>query len=170
MKKNAHIRFRNNALFCSNCGKTQAIPFPIDVDVMAGMAKGFEKSHKSCPKTWIQPEAPEALPLREAVAWWLGHGERGVSSETIVAATVGMCEPQFSRCHPLDPDDFRRCYLLLKAAPGLREHFPKLAKESAVWSRLVENWDKLTMMLEEAMSNKAKRSTEMYDFMKSLGC
>ena len=43
-----------------------------------------------------------------------------------------------------------------------------MKKESEVWRRIVENWDKLCEMLEEQM--KTGKANGMYEFMESLGC
>ena len=68
---------------------------------------------------------------------------------------------------PSDPDDFKRCYLLLKAVPQLKTDLHKLKALSPTWSNLVDNWDKLTEMLEEQL--RTKKANGMYEFMKSLG-
>ena len=58
------------------------------------------------------------LPLRHFTSW-LAMGERGLSSEFIVLHLTGtpMNSRRWGVRYPLDPADFRRCQLLLKAVP-----------------------------------------------------
>lgn len=76
---------------------------------------------------------------------WLLHGERGLSSEAIAQQlTGGAC----SGNHPWDPDDFRRCELLLRQCPGMRRHLPKMRVVSQEWARLVDRWDEIVAAME----------------------
>lgn len=160
---------RNNKLFCNNCGQYQEVPFPINPIMFDAMAKAFNKIHKSCKKIWQQPEVKDSLTEDQKARWWLSNGERGVSSETIFEVITGQkILRHFNRCTPSDPDDFRRCYLLLKTIPEWKNKLYLLKAESKVWSNLVDNWDKLTEMLEEQM--ETKKANGMYEFMESLGC
>jgi len=175
MKKPGHCTIRNEKLFCSHCGQTLAMPFPISVDMFSAMAKVFAKEHKHCPPTWKQPEADQLQSVNEKARWWVENGEQGTSSKTIFSVIHGgdlrngftLLKPS-SYCHPYDPDDFRRCYLLLKAVPEWRAELDKMRTVSKQWNALVDNWDKLTGMLEEQMKNKKRNG--MYEFMQSLGC
>jgi hypothetical protein len=74
----------------------------------------------------------------------------------------------FPKYPPADPDDFRRCYLLIKAVPQWKERLVELKSLSETWSKLVDNWDKLTEMLEEQM--RTRKANGMYELMNSLGC
>ena len=71
------------------------------------------------------------------LAAWLDRGERGSSSNAIVEQLLMGGGETF---HPLDPYDFRRCELLLRAVPTLRPMLPKMAKVSPEWGRLIERW------------------------------
>lgn len=108
------------------------------------------------------------LPIEAAE--WLHKGEKGTSSETMFGAISGL-KIYYRQSHPSDPDDFRRCYLLIKQVPQWRNELHKVAALSNTWFNIVENWDKLCEMMEEKMnawSRGEKSDRKMYEFMKSL--
>jgi hypothetical protein len=162
-----HVVFRNNQLFCSNCGSYQAVPFPIAIPLFTALNTAFIKMHKSCPKTWEQPTVNSDLSVKQKADWWLQNGERGISSETMFEALSGRLIGARGWT-PSDPDDFRRCYLLLQAVPEWKSQLDMLRPLSTAWSNLVDNWDKLTVMLEEQI--QTKKPNGMYQLMKTLGC
>lgn len=167
-----HIGFRNNKLFCFNCGGDYEIPFPQPINMAIAMIKQFEKDHKKCQKTWKEPEAaPDKQDTYAAMfknyQWWIQHGEHGISSKTMLNHILRSdVIKNYSKCHPLDPDDFRRCYLLLKAVPQLRKDLHTMKSLSWQWANLVDNWDKLTELLEEQLVTK--KPNGMYELMESL--
>ena len=168
--KPKHVGFRNEKLFCFHCGTSQELPLPIPADLAAEWLKGFDKIHRNCPKTWTEPvnEANENTE-RENCYWWLQYGEHGISSKTMFHYLADGFNIQLQCANtPSDPDDFRRCYLLLKAIPQFRSKLDRLKSVNETWSKLVDSWDKLTEMLEEQMTTK--KANGMYEFMKSLGC
>jgi hypothetical protein len=165
-----HITVRNENLFCSHCGTSEKVPYPIVIPKFTAMIDEFANKHEDCEPVWKQPEPDMSQSLVERARWWMVNGERGISSETIYSV---LCEEPLlplrkpnSYDHPHDPDDFRRCYLLLKAIPEWREQLHKMKSISQTWSNLVDNWDKLTFMLEELIPTN--KDNGMYDFMKSL--
>lgn len=169
--KNDHCVLRNKNFLCTNCGGTKKIDYPIGLGVFIIMSNHFSDKHKNCPKTWEEPQIDPAISItREKANWWMRNGERGVSSETIWQTLddrgISLTLPN----HPLDPSDFKRCYLLLKAIPEWKLKLYLMKEVSPVWSRLVDNWDKLTEMLEEELSTKVSNGIKMYTFMKELGC
>lgn len=165
--KTEHVVIRNENLFCMNCGSSQAIPFPMEIPVFAAMGKAFGKSHATCPKTWEPPTPNGQLSELGKANWWMANGERGISSETIWHTITGTpIRSRFGEMPPSDPDDFRRCFLLLKAVPEWKAKLHLLKPLSKTWSNLVDNWDKLTEMLEEQM--KTKKANGMYEFMQTL--
>jgi hypothetical protein len=88
------------------------------------------------------------IPL-EAVRWHL-NGEKGISSDAIFDRLYfGRTNPRWSHNWPHDPDDFRRCELLLREVPELRGRLPEMAAVHPVWARLVERWDEITALMEE---------------------
>ena len=164
-----HVIIRNESLFCSHCGRKQGVSYPIEINVFAAMCKAFSKSHAACEKTWQEPTPDEKATEFENKKKWLKQGEHGISSKTIYSVLSGQPLLSPSRySHPLDPDDFRRCYLLLKFVPSWRARISEMSIVSPVWAALAENWDKLSDMIEAGM--KKGKAPEMYDFMQSLGC
>lgn len=164
-----HIIIRNESLFCSNCGRKQAVSYPMEIDVFAAMAKAFSKNHAACEKIWQEPTPDEAASEHQNRNKWMQVGEHGISSKTMYSVLSGNpLLPRNRYDHPHDPDDFRRCYLLLKFVPSWRNRISEMGSISPVWAALAENWDKLTEMLEAGM--KTGKAPDMYDFMVSLGC
>ena len=77
---------------------------------------------------------------------WLLAGERGGSSETMVAHITGIAGMR--AMHPHDPDDFRRCRLLVERVPMIRGSLPKMASCSAEWARIIARWDDLCALMD----------------------
>ena len=98
---------------------------------------------------------------------WLLTGERGISSEAIASKMTGVnFTGQWGMGHPLDPSDFRRCLLLLKAVPEFKERLNEMEEVSPVWKDMVENWDELEKLYyEEVHTGKCPK---LYDRMKEL--
>ncbi len=82
--------------------------------------------------------------LSPEAAAWLAGGERGVSSNTIFEHLTGISAVgKWGGGYPRDPDDFRRCRLLLERVPELVPLLPRMAEVSPVWAALVARWDEL---------------------------
>lgn len=160
-----HVIIRNEKLFCSNCGAAQTIQLPMEIPVFVAMGKAFTKSHAKCLKTYKEPVVNPSLSIEQRADFWWQHGERGISSETIFGVLSGR-GPRKDGCHPWDPSDFKRCYGLLQVVPEWRERLGEMKSQSKAWSNLVDNWDKLTEMLEEMM--RTNKDNGMYDFMQTL--
>lgn len=164
-KKQSHSTFRNGKLFCTHCGGEQTLVMPMEVTKLVDATKSFDELHKNCKPKWTQPVPDQSLTVTEKAEFWYSYGERGMSSETIYKVlTTGK---SVATHHPCDPDDFRRCYMLLKMVPEWRNSLHRMKEVSSVWSALVDNWDTLTQMLEEQLAGKRN---DMYQFMKKLGC
>lgn len=173
-RKESHVGIRNEALFCFHCGQFFKIPFPIEVTEMIEKNKSFEKLHKTCKKIWKPPVVDQSCSENFKAVWWNEgmNGERGTSSLTMFAVMIdpqlrilGIKKEEFG--HPHDPDDFRRCYLLLKTVPEWKEKLHLMKAVSPVWEKLVDNWSLFTEMLEELMRGK---TNNLYDLMKEIGC
>ncbi len=92
--------------------------------------------------------------ISQSLAMWLGCGERGVSSNTIVRHLTGLDTlGGFSGSHPLDPDDLRRCALLLEACPELAAKFDRMRTASPEWAALVDTWATLVQTMDEEVPN-----------------
>lgn len=84
----------------------------------------------------------------EAIAW-LVSGEHGISSEALFNRTLlDQVNTQWLTNYPHDPDDFRRCQLLVRAVPEVRERLSLMGDQGPEWARLVEHWDEITTSLE----------------------
>jgi hypothetical protein len=89
--------------------------------------------------------------LSEAAIQWLAIGEHGNSSNALFFALTHIKPGDMdgsNDAHPHDPDDLRRCRLLLAAIP---EYFSveKIAAISPVWAKLVANWDAICAMMDK---------------------
>lgn len=174
-KDTSHIGFRNGNLFCFHCGGSYETKMPMPISVYAKTLEVFSGVHADCKPTWKVPEPDMTQSAEQRMLWWLKDGEHGISSEAMFAVLGnGTTKAQvLNRLnHPCDPDDFRRCYLLLKAVPEFKSDLHKLKNISPVWSALVDNWEELTRMLEElmAMEKGKQKANGMYDLMKNIGC
>jgi hypothetical protein len=154
--------FRNKNLFCDCCGGEYKIVYPIEIPELGKKITAFEALHQDCKQTWTEPKADQNKSIEEKAIFWLQNGERGMSSEAMCFHLMGKTG---SKSHPWDPDDFRRCYLLLKAVPEwngftYRQRMKSLSPE---WARLIDQWDKLTGMLEEQMTTR--KPNGMYELM-----
>ena len=164
-KQSSHCTIRNSNLFCTHCGQYQVIPLPIAIPMYTAMSDAFCKIHKDCKKVWSQPEADLTKSVSERMGWWWREGERGMSSESIYQH-IGLRNTGGITNHPCDPDDFRRCYMLLKAIPEWKTKLYVMGSVSQQWKNLITNWDKLTEMLEEQMVTK--KDNGMYDLMQTI--
>lgn len=180
-KSKGNTGFRNKKLFCFNCGGSFPMPtLPIPVSQMTKTMESFVSLHADCLSVWKAPEPDMSKNVLERAAWWTFHGEQGTSSNTMWSALASYgkmfgyeyCKdvliPPSSYRHPCDPDDFRRCYLLLKAVPEWKLEFHKLRALSPVWIKLVDNWSLLEKMLEEQM--ETKKPNGLYELMETYGC
>jgi hypothetical protein len=75
---------------------------------------------------------------------WLKSDDVGMSSRYLAWCMFGGTEPEYA--HPLDADDFGRCYRLLRAV-GANGAFCARNK-SYQWNALEKNWDGLEKMYE----------------------
>jgi hypothetical protein len=143
---------------------------PIPIKEMTNKIDAFNVLHKDCRKTWTEPVADQSKSIQEKAMFWLANGHVGMSSKTMFNCLIG--HKDFAINHPYDPDDFSRCWKLLEAVPEWKNELHKLKPLSKQWSKLVDNWDKLETMLIEAkvLWSKGIGASEMYEFMKKLGC
>lgn len=167
-KKQSHIGRRNGALFCFNCGGHFHLPVPMTIDDLKRKIKAFEVLHKDCPVSWSPPTVDQSLPEAEKAKWWMNgmNGERGISSEamwSVMFAGYGKKDLP----HPHDPDDLRRCYLLLQTVPEWKEKLHLMKSVSPVWEKLIDNWELFTTLLEDQLRGK---TNDLYTLMKEIGC
>lgn len=107
---------------------------------------------------------------KDRVLDWFGRGEVGASSKAMALAAVGV--PDAERDHPYDPDDFRRCLLLLDHVPEIRDEFDAIAAMSPTWSALVERWDELEKLFYEEAGSlyplPGKTAPKLYEQIKEI--
>ena len=102
---------------------------------------------------------------------WIIKGEIGISSKTIWAVMKGVVTNtrrlnSFENYDiPYDPDDFKRCYYLVRDC-HLKKRLNEIVKVFPAWKPYIENWDKLEMMLIKELATK--KSSGMYEFMNEL--
>lgn len=94
-------------------------------------------------------QSTAGLGLSDAAQRWLASGQRGNSSETIFTHLTGVDANRGSRSHPYDPDDLRRCRLLLEQCPELVPLFPKMAEVSDAWAGLVRDWETICKTMDD---------------------
>lgn len=113
---------------------------------------------------------------------WLMSGRVGVSSKAIWCYFNRQTPDRgWGWGYPLDPDDFSRCYLLLKRNPDWRKRVSEMAFCGKVWGALAEHWDELEQMFldifggsftEQDYDNSKPwdkaASARMYDRMKQI--
>lgn len=101
---------------------------------------------------------PLTAPIAERAAWWRERGEVGTSSESIWSAFAGsgIRHP----CYPLDPDDFRRCRLLLALIPEWRADLSPLVARYPWFAPFVDRWDEMDRLFDlEAPTGSCEKLT-----------
>lgn len=163
-----HTTFRNESLFCLNCGGEHKLIYPIAIPEMTKKVEAFNELHKDCKPTWKEPQVNQEKSTYEKAMFWIANGETGMSSKTMWNCLLG--NKKFPINHPYDPDDFKRCYKLLQTVPEWKPQLEKLKPLSKEWSNLVDNWDKLTEMYEQNVKDNWKnyKKIGMYEFMETL--
>jgi len=78
---------------------------------------------------------------------WFYDGEVGSSSETIWQRMTGILRRGYCR-PPVDWDDFKRCWLLLKRFPEWESRIGEMAGISEEWAAIVRVWDTLAATFE----------------------
>lgn len=153
-------------MFCTHCGKEEKLNFPIGISEMTKAMDVFENLHKDCLPEWVEPKCDFSVGgIQDRADWWWIHGERGLSSETMWR--IFLDKTQVFAYHPIDPDDFKRCYKLLEVIPEWKDRLKELKPLSAAWSNLVDNWEELTRMFEKNVQEEWKNYKEigMYELM-----
>ena len=137
---------------CGKCGHEWAPCFvPVPIDVFTTIAK------RPCPacgsrKVFGGPVPRETAP-GDAKAW-LSNGDTGISSLTIWSVMMRRTPPGHPHWYPEvphDPDDFGRCYRLLKVMPAWRPRLGEVAARHPRWKPLVDVWDELSTLYEQEL-------------------
>jgi len=103
---------------------------------------------------------------------WLCHGERGISSETIVEVMEGLprgtLAGRWISSAPFDPSDLRRCMLLLRAVPGYRQRITELVGVSLYWAVLVGAWGELEALMQAELGDDLTKGSAPRTFARML--
>ena len=136
--------------------------FPQRFEVVSSAMKAFAAIHRKCREQGYVEPTP-------TIANWPESRDVGVSSATIYYAFTGV-NSYNDRKHgvPHDPDDFGRCYRLLKLRPDWLGALPTVAIKFPEWKPFVREWPKLTEMYEAALAGHPGSAEEMYEFMQKL--
>lgn len=104
----------------------------------------------------------------KALKRWLATGERGLSSDAIAFAT--MLQEPATLHYPLDPDDLRRCILLIEAVPrAWKVGVKALSDASPHWCVLVQHWfEPESYLREETDKNLRGRASFTYRMMQDI--
>ena len=113
--------------------------------------------------------------LETKIICWLANGERGLSSKAIA---FKLLLPGVEKCsvflnHPHDPDDIRRCFMLVDLSPEIRNRIEEMKNISVAWSDIIDNWDKIRDQLIEEVGDYSqpcyeKNAPKTYDLMKKV--
>lgn len=145
---------------CQRCGGHYQPAMPASINVLSAMAEGFARDHRSCKphkdgapcphceKRGHDPDhCPQLTRPQSEVEWWHGT-DTGLSSKCIWLHMRGGTE---RKDHPLDPDDFGRCYRLLKLFPAWRKRIREMGEVSPQWRRLAKHWRELERLYEQEL-------------------
>lgn len=112
--------------------------------------------------------------IDKQILLWSLSGDTGSSSKALATFFSGV--QQRSPGYPHDPDDFGRCYRLLRSIPALRPRIGEAAVLSESWAALVGAWDELEALYEKFCDVDGRRidapnypdAKKMYARMKEL--
>lgn len=109
--------------------------------------------------------------LLKVMTWQYKSGNTGLSSECMAATLCGI--ETKNKHAPSDPGDFNRCLNLLMAAPELISELHKMAKVSAKWKSLVDNWELIENSFIDEVGvgwpNREDSAPQTYKLMKGIG-
>lgn len=114
--------------------------------------------------------------MKDRVLNWLATGERGISSCAIAQHMSGLpvlawaFGPQSFQGidTPHDPDDLRRCMLLLDVFPEWRHDIVRMSSASPAWASLSAHWSELEELLQHERRTTPPRAPRTYARMKEL--
>lgn len=108
------------------------------------------------------------MTLQEKVLNWMFNGDVGTSSQTMAAIACGLTKMKYGFSRPYDSGDFNRCYKLVLLVPEIKEHFPKIKELHPEFGPILDNWDRLVMLLEEDKKESPNKATRLWLAMKEL--
>ena len=149
---------------------------PTQIDLIAAICKKFGKRAATPRQMNVIIEAANSILAAFAnppvmatdgmgLTKWLASDDVGMSSKYMASVLAPTPWQQEFR-YPHDPDDFGRCYRLLRAVPELRANSMRLAQCPAPWPQLHAEWLKLEALYEQELP--ANRAPKLYDEMKRI--
>lgn len=102
---------------------------------------------------------------------WLKCDDTGLSSRFMAYAlgVMPLGAKGATPHYPHDPDDFGRCYRLLRAVPELRPKLRKMAEfGGAVWAAYIERWDEMERLYEAALASGTNKAPELFKMMQDI--
>ena len=102
---------------------------------------------------------------------WLATGDTGISSKAIVYAAKGLDIDTFWNWGPLDPDDLRRCMVVMRDYPCTKRGLTKLAATKQDWAALAAKWEVLKESLISEIGDldcRNRRAPKTYAMMREI--
>lgn len=118
-------------------------------------------------------DATADAPISPELQKWFAT-DAGTSSMTIASVLVpDLRQAALARLNgrpdiPHDPDDFGRCYRLLKLVPGGAERMGEVVKEHPAWVGMAAAWPELTALYELEVPNHRGAAPKLYARMKQI--
>ncbi|KKM01981.1 hypothetical protein LCGC14_1788920 [marine sediment metagenome] len=97
---------------------------------------------------------------------WITGTDTGLSSKTIWGVMMGV-QVAWAGV-PRDPDDFGRCYRLLRLIPEWLKRLPGVERAYPEWGPLIREWPRLSRMYTTAINRGWKGAPKMFDLMQGL--
>jgi hypothetical protein len=150
----------DGGVLCQRCWKVERMPTPMPMEAMQHWFAYIGELHRNCE---IRPAPPPPRTPEE----WLASHDTGTSSKTIYRHMMGLPQSSTRIGYPHDPDDFGRCFRLLRLMPAWRDRIGEMAAYGRVWNALAQHWANFTeLYLEELPSGSCPK---LYARMKELG-
>lgn len=144
-KKKNHVGMGGTGMRCLNCGTEESVHYPVRIGVLKAIGTAFEREHKNCKPSEAGRKRFEFATPDE----WIRSWDTGISSKVLWTFFTGRGVAE--RCAPHDPDDFGRCYRLLKAFPEWRARLFEVGETFSEWSPLVLRWVELESLYEQEL-------------------
>lgn len=156
---------------CGDCATVfdaeLVVDCPIDVAVASMKAVRCVCGSSNCGMGGNYADAPPiSAPILDRIRWWLDRGERGTSSDTIHSAFCGGWLRHADAPH--DPDDFRRCKLLLDLLPEWRADLAKVVIAYPWLAPMIAQWGEIERLYAAEESRRWKGAHDCYALIRQL--
>jgi hypothetical protein len=101
----------------------------------------------------------------DGFAKWMASDDTGMSSKYL-ACMIHNPSSGVDFAYPYDPDDFGRCYRMLRVCPIICSHLEDARTFPEPWPALIEHWVELERLYEEEMPTGT--APKLYARMKEL--